>query len=253
MTKEYLIDNVTGRFCNQLYVLLQAYIHNYLMVPSKTCYELDYISKFKNIGLKDLIVEQCNKNVPFHNSSIYPLINYGVDFTQNQLNSFCELILNSKKYNQMHNDSIDFEKFSGVHIRQGDYKNNHYVYFDRNKYFKECLDSLKTKNEISFEKVFIFSDDVSITKKEFDNIFKQYFKNVQYISNVDLVDDLLFLSKFKNKILMNTTFSTWAGFIGDTLYNHEHNVFIPAYLDKIDKMTNKYARFANPQWNIIKV
>jgi hypothetical protein len=24
-------------------------------------------------------------------------------------------------------------------------------------------------------------------------------------------------------------------------------------LDKIDKMTNKYARFANPQWNIIKV
>jgi hypothetical protein len=52
---------------------------------------------------------------------------------------------------------------------------------------------------------------------------------------------------------MNTTFSAWAGFIGDVLYNYEHNVFIPAYLDKIDKMTNKYARFANPQWNIIKV
>jgi Fe-S cluster assembly iron-binding protein IscA len=69
------------------------------MVPSKTCYELDYITKFKDIGLEDLIVERCDKNISFHNSSVYPLINYAVDFTQNQLNGFCKLILNSKKYN----------------------------------------------------------------------------------------------------------------------------------------------------------
>lgn len=247
---EYLIDNVSGRFCNQLYVLLQAFIHNYLVIPSKTCYELDYITKFIDIGLKDLITEKCKENIPVHNSSIYPMINYGEDFTQAQLDNFCKLILNSKKYKHVNINGINFEKNLGVHIRQGDYKNNHYVYFDRKQYFKKCLDSLKKKNEITFEKVVIFSDDINISQKEFDSTFKNYFGDVQYISSVDLLDDLILLSKFKNKILLNTTFSAWSGFIGDSLYGYSHTVYIPEFLDMNDKFLNKRARYCNPSWNI---
>jgi hypothetical protein len=78
------------------------------------------------------------------------------------------------------------------------------------------------------------------------------FNNVEYVTGNDIHEDLLLMSKFKNKILLNTTFSAWSGFIGDVLYE-KHNVFVPSYLDKFDKICNKFARYANPKWNIINV
>jgi hypothetical protein len=54
--------------------------------------------------------------------------------------------------------NLDKENAVCVHIRQGDYINNHYVFFDRKEYFRTCLETMSKK--ISFEQLFVFSDDI---------------------------------------------------------------------------------------------
>ena len=139
-----------------------------------------------------------------------------------------------------------------IHIRNTDYLNNHYVFFDRKLYFQKCIDELsKTKLPST---VYVFSDDMDESIKSYDVFLKSYFKDIVYVNGNDELTDLLMMSKFKTRILINSTYSYWAGFIGTTYIPDSYlTTFVPSYFDNNDKMNNLLGIHVNPLWRLIDV
>jgi hypothetical protein len=85
-----------------------------------------------------------------------------------------------------------------------------------------------------------------MSKKLFLNIKTKLM--IYYSNNKIDIDDFIELSCFKYKILFNSTFSYWTGFISNVLYKNNYtDIFAPAKFMSvgIDKS------HVNPKWTII--
>jgi hypothetical protein len=102
-----------------------------------------------------------------------------------------------------------------MHIRRTDYLSlSDYHYNQSLNYYNDAYDILNDKNI----NVIIFSDDINWCKENMK------FNNIHYIENEDNIVDLYIMSKCKNNIIANSTFSWWAAWLNE---NTEKKVFAP--------------------------
>ena len=132
-----------------------------------------------------------------------------------------------------------------IHIRNGDYIDDKNIdVFDRIKYMQKCFSCISHK----IKNLVVFSDDNTLNKQLYNNLFKQYFVSVTYIENKFDYQDFVAFSAFKYKILWNSTFSYWAAFIGNVLYKNTYNkIYAPAKFNLYSPLGDH----CNPLWNII--
>ncbi len=184
-----------------------------------------------------------DKNSFFNKTNIY-LDGLFIDWRY--FNEYSEEIINSIKFKKISKKSLDFEnQFKdldsvSIHIRRGDYLDeksvgNKYKIHGVN-YVKKAIEIIETK--ISKPNYFIFSDDLSWCKSNLS-----FIKNKDFIDeNVSdgPVDDLYLMSKCKNNIISNSTFSWWGAYLNR---NEKKIVIIPRkwHIDqKVDLTMDKW-------------
>ena len=118
---------------------------------------------------------------------------------------------------------IDKKKsnYLAIHIRRGDYltkKHSMNGIIDQ-KYFLEEARSQLSKN--NYEGIKIFSDSPNLIEK---NLFKNLHKNIIIDKGGDPLDVFIRMANNKGLIASNSSFSLWAGILGDV-----DNFSIPYY------------------------
>ena len=106
-----------------------------------------------------------------------------------------------------------------LHIRRGDYllpKNSRYNV--KKEYYDEAIN--KMLNMTNDCNLFVFSDDIKWAKEMYDHL-----ENINFVSlktkNND-IDEIICMSKCKNNINSNSTFSWWAAWLN----NNENKIII---------------------------
>ena len=111
--------------------------------------------------------------------------------------------------------------YLAIHIRRGDYLTNKHSMngiIDQ-KYFLEEARSQLSKN--NYEGIRIFSDSPNLIEK---NLFKNLHKNIIIDKGGDPLDVFIRMANNKGLIASNSSFSLWAGILGDV-----DNFSIPYY------------------------
>lgn len=102
---------------------------------------------------------------------------------------------------------LDYKNFSSVHLRCGDYirRQDHHPVMNKD-YYKKAFELINCSNYL------VFSDSIDYTK----NIFNE-FKDINfiYIENNHAFEDMYIMSKCKNNILANSSFSWWAAWLNE--------------------------------------
>ncbi len=134
---------------------------------------------------------------------------------------FADVKLNVKNkflFSNISNEIVSYGKMMNseasvaVHIRRGDYLNNpKYVMLTETMYYKNALEI--AKNILPKQKLYIFSDDILWCKNN------GMFENAKYIDFThNAYEDMYLMSKAKGIIIANSTFSWWAGYLGEHLF-----------------------------------
>ena len=106
------------------------------------------------------------------------------------------------------NDNIDLNSIA-LHIRRTDYlKNNFHKPLSLNYYYN-ALEQLSKQKDIN--KLYIFSDDLQWCKQQ----FKYKSLDPEYVSLKSDIQELYMMSKFKNIIIANSSFSWWAAYLNN--------------------------------------
>jgi len=106
-------------------------------------------------------------------------------------------------------------KFLAIHIRRGDYlnkKHNKHGLINENYLFKE---SQKLLSKSDFDGIKIFSDSPEMVDL---SIFKNLHKNILIDEGGDPIDVFKRMSNQKGLIASNSSFSLWAGLLGNIKY-----------------------------------
>lgn len=103
------------------------------------------------------------------------------------------------------------ESSVAIHIRRGDYlKNPKYVNLSSTQYYRNAIDIIKSKMPNSC--LYIFSDDITWCRES------GLFDGATYVDfTKEAHEDMYLMSKAKGIITANSSFSWWAGYLG----NHE--------------------------------
>lgn len=257
MEEKYLTTENYGRFGNQLYYIMQAFIlskkrnQKIRYIPSPKTDQYHYEDFYKKLNLMDYVAYDFSKieNAEYlKNDKAYQ--GFGSDFKESDLYSFIENTILSSEEIKNAGNNIDFENSVGIHIRNGDYLTiPRYSFFDRKLYFSTVFEKKKSfKDKIAY----VYSDDNKLNVEKYSEIFLKNFKNVVFVDSTSMIDDFLQLAKFKNKIVLNSTFAFWTAFVSNVLYKDSFkdivapNVFISR---KKLKVTNRM----NPKWTLIDV
>jgi hypothetical protein len=121
-------------------------------------------------------------------------------------------------------DSLDDEIVNkdlnscSIHIRRGDYvRLSEYHPFPGMEYYIKSIDFMRS---IGVEVFYLFSDDIEWCKENFKS-----FNDIVYINgNID-IKDLFLMSKCKNNIIANSSFSWWGAWLNK---NSNKKVIAPA-------------------------
>lgn len=126
-----------------------------------------------------------------------------------------------------------------IHIRRGDYI-GHYLQVCNDKYY---YDAIKLINKcIKDPNYFVFSDDIKWVKKNM-----KFPKNTTFIDNDNSnYEELNIMSKCKNFIISNSTYSYWAQFLST---NKNKIVVAPSKWFLNDKKTDIYEE----NWKLIEI
>jgi hypothetical protein len=133
--------------------------------------------------------------------------------------------------------------FSGIacHFRLGDYKGkkDDHPILDL-EYYTKCFDMF----DIKYKSITIFCEmeDVEYLQNKL-NIY-----NIKFISN-DIPDyeQLLLMSKFKDIIISNSSFSWWSGYFASSIYDN-NNIYIPYKWFHNETCSNLIYK----NWNVIR-
>lgn len=120
------------------------------------------------------------------------------------------------------------EKDVAIHVRRGDYVNSSFGKQLQPDYYIRAIDMMKAR--ISNPHFYFFSDDTEYVSKEYswlDNktVVLGHENEFAYV-------DMIMMSKFKNCIIPNSTFSLWAAYLNN---NDSPCIIYP----QIDFMKNK--------------
>lgn len=257
---KYRTPMIGGRFGNILYGLLSNYIQSkkdnekYIFVHSNKIGNNFILKEFMDaFNLQDIYYPNIDNSITDKEIEFLPerfnkptFAEFGVDFTEQQLNEFIkDVFLKNESFKR----DLITDRLS-VNIRGGDYLNNIHLRLYRFN-FERFLDvSLSYFKNNQITTLDVYSDDMTYAQL-FDNIFRKYNFTVNYQFDSSPLNDFLSLSVYKNKIIWNSTFSYWTGYISNVLFNQTNykNIFVPKFHVLHINGTNAWQ--LNPKWNII--
>jgi hypothetical protein len=116
--------------------------------------------------------------------------------------------------------SLDKSYF--LHIRRGDYVNNHRYWIDSDKYYRAAIDHILAKDpEAHF---FIFSNDIGYCK-QYHVLHTPSTMNKTFVENIGEVESLYLMSLCqRGGICANSTYSWWGAYLNS---NPEKTVVFP--------------------------
>ena len=156
----------------------------------------------------------------------------------------CEKIFNfSETYNQNTQELQQLvEKIQdndlALHIRRTDYLKNNFHKVLAIDYYKNAIKDLRDNKNLKINKIYIFSDDINYCKKHLD--FGEF---GEYITLKKDIDELILMSKFKNIVMANSSFSWWAAYIGRNdkiIYSPKHWFIKNCHLQTQDLRPNNW-------------
>ena len=240
-----------GKLANQLYYVLQAYVHGagsrYVVRNDKWVLPLSYLGCRSLIATADeaaggrIHVDDDPKQVIWR------------DFTMGDVTSFVrKFILPSDAYRKVSTEFKADQDAIAVHVRNTDYLTNAmFSGFDRTSYFSRALELACSRfvgGRIPAA-IHVFSDDISAARNTHDSLFRAFSSHVVYMDRASAEDDLLRLALYRNKIILNSTFGTWAGYIGDVIFDRGTHVVVPS-----EQYTGRSMRcIADPSWTMVDV
>lgn len=97
-----------------------------------------------------------------------------------------------------------------VHIRRTDYtKHNSHKLLSLNYYYN-CIKDIQKKKNIN--NIYIFSDDINWCKNNFK------WENVSFVHLNNEINEFVFMTKFNNIIMANSSFSWWCAYLSNAEY-----------------------------------
>lgn len=132
-------------------------------------------------------------------------------------------------------DSIDWKNSIAIHIRRGDYMDpKNYEMFGAvcsEGYYKRAIEEMARR--VQRPVFYVFSNDIEWAK----GLLTGYdYVCVDWNTGKSSWEDMALMSKFKNIIIANSTFSWWAAWLGA----ESKNVICPFYLINNDKSSDIY-------------
>ncbi|MCM1235757.1 MAG: alpha-1,2-fucosyltransferase [Ruminococcus flavefaciens] len=119
---------------------------------------------------------------------------------------------NISKQNLSLSKRMAIENSVSVHIRRGDYlKHPNYLVCDEH-YYDEAIKRIL--NQVESPKFYIFSDDKDWCEK-FMQKFDVDFEIIMHNVGADSCQDMFLMSKCKNNIIANSTFSWWGAWLNN--------------------------------------
>lgn len=247
-----------GGLGNQLYWPLQAYVrstatvrYRYLINEcGRKCGFEKAASTLNMDRYVTLAARSCEAEVVLTSPSYQ---RYGVDFSRQQLESFIsETVLKANAFEAMKRELrwlADTRDVLCLHIRNGDYirypNRIHWACFDREQYFTNSFELIGAER---FRGLDVISDDNGLNKRLYDDLFRRYFHKVNYLPVSSPCDDLMRLSLYHDKVIMNSTFSYWGAFIGDSIYT-DATTIAPNFFTRREADSSNCA----PHWTIVDV
>ena len=122
--------------------------------------------------------------------------------------------INNSAYNKLISESLNSVS---LHVRRGDYlkMSQHYESLSKD-YYQNALELIE-----GADKVFVFSDDIEWCKSNIDFVFD---KSLVFVEGQTDVEDLVLMSKIKNNIIANSTFSWWGAYLNQ---NEDRKIIAP--------------------------
>jgi len=116
-----------------------------------------------------------------------------------------------------------------LHVRRGDYVGSDFEKEVGMQYYKAAVDYVNSKVENA--KFFIFTDDKEYVETAFDwienkTVVKGYDNKLAHV-------DMFLMSKIKNNIIANSTFSVWAAYLND----HKNSLIVYPEVKSMEKKT----------------
>lgn len=183
---------------------------------------------------------------------------YGVDFSPAELQRFIGSLIVPSDAVRDARAAFGFpDDVVAVHIRCKDYITGYhgmFSAFDRVKYVDDALSAASAQGR--FSAVRVFSDDNKVAARDFGPVFKRHGLSAEYVDERDPVSALVRLALHRRKILFNSTYSTWSGFIGDALVPGGASVIVPSVFyvrdERLDKVRTMRG-IAPPAWTFLPV
>ena len=120
---------------------------------------------------------------------------------------------------EKYNNVFCFDDSVSLHVRRGDYVKMSDKYTSLgDTYYNKALSKIE-----DYSKVIVFSDDIDWCRKEF-LVNHQDRKRFEFIDGELDVTDLYLMSKIKNNIIANSTFSWWGAMLNS---NEDKQVIAP--------------------------
>jgi len=120
-----------------------------------------------------------------------------------------------KNYIEENYNYIDFKNSASIHVRRGDYLKFPKIHPTCDlEYYKYCINNLE-----KYDNLLIFSDDINWCKKNLK------YNNITFIENEPDYIDLYLMSRCRDNIIANSSFSWWAAWLNN---NSDKKVFCPS-------------------------
>lgn len=153
--------------------------------------DLNYTNRYINWGYEDLYLPLGNWDLQGHFQS--------EKWFENSIDEV-------RWYFQMHGQK-NYENFTALHWRAGDYENGENVYHPRQKaeYYKSAMNLIGADPDFTL----IFSDNIEEAKQMFRNVPERNFQRGNYI------DDFRKMKMCRNFICANSSYSLMAAILGE--------------------------------------
>ena len=202
--REFVLDNLFPLVIN-LFQLSQSNKSFLLFVSSKIIEKIFVKSKLDRLPGDKSFSLQYLPDFYLHSGYFQKITNSDLD--QNTLDFFKKQITPFLRENK--------SNFLAIHIRRGDYlnKKNKFHGTISEKYLAE--ESQKQLSIANFDGITIFSDSPELIDL---NIFKSLHKNLLIDKGGDPVEVFKRMSNHKGLVASNSSFSLWAGILGNIKY-----------------------------------
>lgn len=255
-TTDVIITPKGARWGNLLYFFLRAYIFEQQGKSLKILYtqHMDDLTAYFPHLKKYIITEN---QVKFYHkkdasNNFYQVFNQ--DFTEEDLNDFIKEYLVSSELVKPILSSLPEPTIHEltINIRRGDFyeKGNSSIYgYDQIGFIKHVFENyLKDKK---WSRINILSDNMQWCKENFSFLNEHTpCLNFPELSDNKIITSFLWVSNSKNLILSNSTFSFWAAYVSNYLYQSQESTYCPIFGSR--KIENTALYQYNPKWVMIK-